>query len=55
MMEKVFKYVSWSDLDDFLRCGWLPIADLGMPHGQWSFLCEWRCRCAMPLPNKVRQ
>lgn len=39
-----FRYVSWDRLDDYLRMGWWPVADLGLTHGQWSVLC-WHCDC----------
>jgi hypothetical protein len=30
---------------DWLKVGWMVVADLGEPHGQWSVLMAWRCCC----------
>lgn len=37
-----FRYVPYRDLLWRLAQGWLPVADLGPTHGEWSFLAEWR-------------
>jgi hypothetical protein len=49
--ERIFHYATWSQLDDYLRLGWLPVADLGQPHGQWATLCEWLCDCPALCPD----
>jgi hypothetical protein len=47
----IFRFVTWDRLADYERLGWLPVADLGHYHGQWSVLCEWLCdcRCVEPI------
>ena len=40
----LFRYVLHSKVDQFLRCGWMVIADLGETHGVYSVLM-WRCDC----------
>lgn len=47
-MTRIFRYVAWQQFDDYLRLGWLPVADLGSPHNEWSVLCQWLCRCKVP-------
>lgn len=37
-----YKYVRYKDYDTYIRAGWLPIADLGLPHGEYSLLM-WLC------------
>jgi len=31
--------------EDYLRMGWLFVADLGPTHGAWSVLAVWLCEC----------
>lgn len=50
---RTFRYVSWNDLEDYLRLGWLPAADLGPTHGEWSTLCEWLCQCEQVTPLRL--
>lgn len=50
--ERTFRYVVHSRIADYLRLGWLIVADLGHPHNQWSVLAEWVCDC--PLKEPVR-
>lgn len=45
----LFRYVTWAKLDAFLRRGWVPVADLGNPHGQFAVLC-WHCDCDEVMP-----
>jgi hypothetical protein len=40
----LFRYLPYARLDAFLSRGWMPVADLGQTHGQWSVL-GWRCDC----------
>jgi hypothetical protein len=51
-MIRTYRYVIWPRLPDYLALGWLPVADLGGYHGQWSYLCEWLCSCPMKEPKK---
>jgi len=44
-MTRIFRFVTWPVLEDFLLLGWMVVADLGPTHGEWSCLCEWRCDC----------
>jgi hypothetical protein len=39
-----FHYVRWDDIETFHKRGWMVIADLGHPHGQYAVLM-WRCDC----------
>lgn len=39
-----FRYVRWQDVDAFHRDGWMVVADLGVPHGEYAVLM-WRCDC----------
>jgi hypothetical protein len=48
---KTYRYVRWNRLADYLHLGWLPVADLGAYHGQWSVLCEWKCNCPCAEPR----
>lgn len=48
-MNKTFRYVAHGRAVDMARLGWLPVADLGPVHGEWSILMEWLCNC----PAKV--
>ncbi len=49
-MTRTYHFVPWLYLDDWLRLGWLPVADLGPTHGEWSCLCQWLCDCPMVHP-----
>lgn len=40
----LFRYVRIKDVDTFCRYGWMVVADLGVPHNQWSLLM-WHCDC----------
>jgi hypothetical protein len=44
--------VPWHRLTDYLRLGWLPVADLGAYHGQNGVFCEWKCNCRWIDPNQ---
>jgi len=39
-----FKYVKYSDIEIFHRVGWMVVADLGLPHSEYSVLM-WHCDC----------
>jgi len=39
-----YRYIPWTRFEEFMRRGWLPVADLGPVHGEWSFLA-WHCSC----------
>lgn len=45
----LFRYVRHSDMHAHLVAGWMPVADLGDHHGQWSVLC-WHCDCGEVTP-----
>jgi hypothetical protein len=34
---RTYRYAGWGQLDDYLRLGWLPVADLGPPHAQCRY------------------
>ena len=51
MKNRLFHYVPWLRLNDWLQLGWLPVADLGPTHGEWSVLCEWLCNCPPIVPR----
>lgn len=44
-MTSIYRYVSWEQVDEFLRRGYFFAADLGLPHSQYAVLMEWRCCC----------
>jgi hypothetical protein len=54
MRTEVWRYVSWEDLEDYLRLGWLPTA-LPEPHGHYRCGCVWRCPCPCVEPTANRQ
>jgi hypothetical protein len=39
-----FKYVIYARVEDYHRRGWMIVADLGLPHSNYSVLM-WRCDC----------
>jgi hypothetical protein len=47
------KFVPHGAVEDHLRLGWQPCGIdgglVGTPHGEWSIMMEWICRC--PLKN----
>lgn len=45
----LFRYVRLQDVDTFYRYGWMWVADLGIPHNQWSVLM-WHCECGFIEP-----
>jgi hypothetical protein len=50
MRTEVWRYVSWEDLEDYLRLGWLPTA-LPEPHGHYRCGVVWRCPCPCLEPQ----
>jgi hypothetical protein len=54
-MIRTFRYVLWHRLPDYLALGWLPVADLGPTHGEWSTLCEWLCACRCVEPHNDKR
>lgn len=47
----MFRYVRLDDVADRMNDGWRYVADLGMPHGQYSVLMWWCCGdCAGECP-----
>lgn len=42
---KTFRFIPLHLAEDYLKLGWLVVADLGHPHNQWSVLGEWLCGC----------
>jgi hypothetical protein len=40
----LFRYARHADIEHLLGMGWMPVADLGSTHGQWSHLL-WACDC----------
>jgi hypothetical protein len=45
----LFRFVPYSRIAEFMSRGWMPVADLGRTHGQWSVLC-WHCECGEIQP-----
>ena len=41
----LYRYVTWTQVEAFLRRGWCFSADLGLPHSHYAVLMEWRCCC----------
>jgi hypothetical protein len=50
-MIRIFRYVTWEQLDDYLRLGWCPAYDLGPVHRRYSIACEWVCACRPVEPE----
>lgn len=50
-MTRIFRYVTFSRVPDYLALGWVIVAELPHPHNQWSVLCEWLCQCSMVEPS----
>jgi hypothetical protein len=49
--EWTYAYAKHSDVEAFLRLGWLPHDSLdGCDHGQYAVLVEWLCDCQVPMP-----
>jgi len=44
--------VSHDRIPDWLRVGWMVVADLGSTHGEFSVLMAWiwQCPCIKPKP-----
>lgn len=38
---------------DWLRLGWMVVADLGPTHGEWSLLMAWICECRCVKPRTI--
>ena len=53
MRTEVWRYVTWEDLEDYLRLGWLP-TPLPEPHGHYRCGCVWRCSCPCVEPQPAR-
>lgn len=52
-MIRLFRYVAHERVPDFLRCGWIARDSLlGTHHGDYSVLCEWLCKCPVPIPQQ---
>lgn len=52
-MTGIYRYVRHSEVEDFIRLGWLPTNALeGTSHGQWSVLCRWICPACVPVEPK---
>jgi hypothetical protein len=47
--EGTYHYVRWPEVEAWLRLGWMPAADLGPTHGEWSTLLYWACDCPVPF------
>jgi hypothetical protein len=48
--EGTYRYARISQAEDWLRLGWVVVADLGPAHGQWSVLAYWPCDCKARVP-----
>lgn len=53
MKDRIFHWVRLSDVDDWLKCGWVMVPANGPAHHHdYSFLMEWLCDCQMRKPNR---
>jgi hypothetical protein len=48
MKHQYFRYVRHENIADYERLGWLVVAELHPPHGQYSVLMQWLCDCPVP-------
>ena len=49
----IFRIVTHERVLDYLMCGWhIAVADLGLPHNNWSVLMQWLCPCNPVEPIK---
>jgi hypothetical protein len=46
----IVKYVRHEHIEDYMRVGWVTVADLGEIHGRWAVLMGWHCDCPVVLP-----
>jgi hypothetical protein len=48
MKHQYFRYVRHENIADYEGLGWLVVAELHPPHGQYSVLMQWLCDCPVP-------
>jgi hypothetical protein len=44
-------FVLHREVEDYLRLGWMTVANLGEYHGQFSVLMGWPCSCVCVVPE----
>jgi hypothetical protein len=50
MICPVVRYVNHDRVEDYLRLGWMHVADLLLPHSIWAVLMGWPCQCRLVEP-----
>lgn len=45
-----FRYVPHELVVEYFKLGWMHVADLGTPHGNYCALLEWPCQCERREP-----
>lgn len=53
MRDRLFHYVNFHRIDDFLCCGWVVVIPKGLPvlSDLYGVSMEWLCDCKMPRPQ----
>lgn len=49
---KFCAFVGHQNIPQWLKLGWMVIADLGPTHGEYSVLMAWICKCACVKPTR---
>jgi len=47
----IVAFVVHRQIEDYLRLGWMMVANLGEYHGQFSVLMGWCCQCPCTVPE----
>lgn len=42
-----------TQIEDYLRLGWMVLGPMIGPHGHWSSLGQWLCDCPVRMPGKT--
>lgn len=51
MKERIFHYVRYDRVRDWLDCGWMAaIPNGGAHHNHYGIVMEWLCACKMARP-----
>lgn len=52
MRDRIFHYVRFGKVEDWLRCGWLvAIPNAAMHHHHYGLTLEWLCDCPIVRPR----